>query len=463
MEKPLQNKTALITGSSRGIGRAIALKLASQGADIILHYRKNVEEARIVEKAVPLWQRAAERAIQRSANAEAIAHVEEALDLIRGVKDAPNPKLELQLLTTLAVALLTTRGFTSTEVEEAYAEARDVGSRVDDPAMLGPALRGLWIFHNMRGDYDLADQLAKELLELAEKTDDTGLVLEARRASGITAMAQGDLDAAERHLRTGLKLSEAGDHSDHIHLYGQDPLVANLVQMGWLKAMTGDLLSAVDLVERSVARARELDHGFSIAGSLFMSAMVESLCYDWEKVTDYAVQCVDVAGEHQFGFLLAQAHILAAWSRARIEESPDLIAEGVEAMQRSLAAYEKSGASWILPYYEACLAGQLDRLGRSDQAREVVAQGRSRAETTGERSWMAELLRVQATLRRATDDVGDVEQDLQEAIEIARGQGAVPRSGPERPRSSGRKGSPPWEEGTSRSRRDRKTRWLPRA
>jgi len=48
--KPLFNKTALITGSSRGIGRAIVLKLASQGANILLHYRKNVEEAEAVEK-----------------------------------------------------------------------------------------------------------------------------------------------------------------------------------------------------------------------------------------------------------------------------------------------------------------------------------------------------------------------------------------------------------------------------
>jgi len=48
-QKPFLNKTALITGSSRGIGRAIALKLANLGANIILHYRKNMEEAEAVE------------------------------------------------------------------------------------------------------------------------------------------------------------------------------------------------------------------------------------------------------------------------------------------------------------------------------------------------------------------------------------------------------------------------------
>ncbi len=44
----LNGKTALVTGGSRGIGRAIALKLASQGADIAVIYAAGAEKAQQV-------------------------------------------------------------------------------------------------------------------------------------------------------------------------------------------------------------------------------------------------------------------------------------------------------------------------------------------------------------------------------------------------------------------------------
>lgn len=44
----LSGKLALVTGSSNGIGRAIALKLAEAGADVIVHYRSDIKSAKEV-------------------------------------------------------------------------------------------------------------------------------------------------------------------------------------------------------------------------------------------------------------------------------------------------------------------------------------------------------------------------------------------------------------------------------
>jgi NAD(P)-dependent dehydrogenase (short-subunit alcohol dehydrogenase family) len=44
----LSNKTALVTGASRGIGRATALALASRGAYVLVHYRNGAAEAEAV-------------------------------------------------------------------------------------------------------------------------------------------------------------------------------------------------------------------------------------------------------------------------------------------------------------------------------------------------------------------------------------------------------------------------------
>jgi NAD(P)-dependent dehydrogenase (short-subunit alcohol dehydrogenase family) len=44
----LANKTALVTGASRGMGRATALALAAAGARVIVHYGRNADEARAV-------------------------------------------------------------------------------------------------------------------------------------------------------------------------------------------------------------------------------------------------------------------------------------------------------------------------------------------------------------------------------------------------------------------------------
>ncbi|HEY3477467.1 MAG TPA: SDR family NAD(P)-dependent oxidoreductase, partial [Streptomyces sp.] len=55
----LDGKVALVTGGSRGIGAATALRLAEAGADVVLTYAVNAEQAAtVVDRIKALGRRA---------------------------------------------------------------------------------------------------------------------------------------------------------------------------------------------------------------------------------------------------------------------------------------------------------------------------------------------------------------------------------------------------------------------
>lgn len=78
---PLEEKHALITGSSRGIGRGIALQLAERGVKIAIHYYKNEDAAN--DTLARVRERGADGFVVQ-ADVSRPEHIERMFELVQG-------------------------------------------------------------------------------------------------------------------------------------------------------------------------------------------------------------------------------------------------------------------------------------------------------------------------------------------------------------------------------------------
>ena len=126
-------------------------------------------QAGLVERAIAYYARAGQRAVARSAMAEAIAQLRKGLELLTSLPDsASRQRQELELQITLGRAQIAAQGYAAPAVGETYARARALCEQLGRPPEIVPVLYGQCVHYLTKGLLRQARGIATDLLRVGE-------------------------------------------------------------------------------------------------------------------------------------------------------------------------------------------------------------------------------------------------------------------------------------------------------
>jgi class 3 adenylate cyclase len=391
--------------------------VASQPELLAHHYT----EARLVAQAIPYWEAAARRALQRYANQEAANHATRGLELLGTLPDSPErAKQELSLQLLLGPSMGFVRG--PNAGEPMYTRARELARQVGGTPELFPALAGLAYANIVGGHMHEARTLAGELLELAQPQDDPLRLSVGHWLLAYTAWWQGDFVDVRTHSRQGLAASDPDQHHALVAAYTQDPGIV----CGYLNALSDWVLGyptqATAAMEQTVARARALSHPGSICTAVLMSAQLSQLRREPEPARIQADEAMAVAAEHGLPAVGLWCLLPRGWAIAQLGDVAGGIADIREGMDRRRAF--GMGAVW--PWFLALFADACGELGEIEEGLAALKEAGDWEQRNDERLYAAEVCRLRGELLRRLEvpDLIQAEGCFENALAIARAQHA---------------------------------------
>jgi predicted ATPase/class 3 adenylate cyclase len=380
-------------------------------------------EAGLAEKAIEYRRKAGQRAMARSAMAEAVAQLTLALELLAGLPAGPDrDRKELDLRVTLGGALVAAKGLGAPEVGKAYARARELCAGEADAPELLAVLSGLFGHHQHASGVHAALEIAAELLRSGERQRDTAGQAMGHRCLGAASLFGGRLSAALAHFEQALTLYGTADRASPVFLWASDTRVACLSFTSSILLWQGYPDQAVARSRAALAAAEELGHAHTTSHALYLSCWFHQVRGDVGTVRERASAAMSLAAEHGFPLWASSATVLHGWVLAAEGE----VAAGVARMRQGLAAHGPVGMQLQRPYFLGLLADVLTRAGDCAEALDLLAQALAIVERSEERCMEAELHRLNGEVLLALSPVrwAEAEACYHRALAAARGQAA---------------------------------------
>jgi len=407
------------------IARALEERFASivqdQPGQLAHHYA----EAGQWEKAAIYSLEAGRLAYARAAFLEAISHFERGITAVKELADtSTRHRLELDLMTELAAALRSIRGYAGAEVEDRYLRALELSERTDDFDKRFNVEWGLMQCNLVKGDLGRANKYAVDLLQHADHHPDKPHV-DAHLAEGLVRFHLGDFEAARVSFERGAALTAPARDQPHFFTHGQNPGAFCLSYLAWTLWFLGyaDAAKAkVDgILELMRSRAVEPSHVYSHVSALTFGVRVHQCRRDIAVVENLAEELIRMARHHHYAYYEALGMIQRGWARAT-EQSPTT---GLLQMQDGLSALERTGTKLGLRGFYVQLAELNAQFGKKEDA--LAALDKSIGQKgLGTQCWDAEIERVRGEVLALDPgpDPSEAEAAFCSGLDIARRQKA---------------------------------------
>jgi class 3 adenylate cyclase/tetratricopeptide (TPR) repeat protein len=396
-------------------------------------------QASLAEQAIPYWQRAGQRAIERSAHVEAVSHFTQGIELLKKLPVTPErTQQELALQLALGAPLLILKGHTAPEVEHAYARAFELAQHLGETPQRFSVLVGLWRFYYSRARLHTARELAEQCFTLAQYLREPTVLQEGYQILGSTFFFMGDQVAAHEHLQQGIALYNPQQSGTLAFSRGTDPGVVCLCRAGWVLWWLGYPDKALARSHEAIALAQRLSHPYSLSFALHYKAILHVWRQEIALAKAQLEASIAFMQEHGFVHFLGQALTKLGWvliEQGAIEEGMAKTRQGLESLRIHKIDL---GRSTDL----AMLAQAYGRTGQPKEGLHVLDEALAVAHNSAEGFYEAELYRLKGEMLLqsgaeglefdaspthyvlCTLDVEEAEACFRQAISLARCQSA---------------------------------------
>jgi tetratricopeptide (TPR) repeat protein len=322
-------------------------------------------------------------------------------------------KHEFNLQYALWQVLSIMSGFGAGETVREAKRLRELGEETGNPEQLINALRAAWASASGQGEWTAAQQIAEQLMEIAQSSGSRyGLTL-AHMDQGQSFMIRGDLTQAMQHLEATIASYHEADWSGSI----VQPHAGALARISLVLWLLGSANQGRAKIRESISLSERSKNHTSMEEALFCASSLYMHLREPGNVDAVAERLFTLAGEQQRPMYVAYASVYRGWAMAeqgRTDEGIALIRAGLDSLV-TLGLRSNPGELKALSEAQAH-AGQLEEaLATIEQG--FAAVGEMQYYLPGVLWWRGEL-----HLRRGNEAFAD--RDFRDTLAVARRMGS---------------------------------------